>query len=199
MQNNLQYAVDLFNTISSRSRHALIRSGILALAFAATLLAWPGPTVLVMVYLFGAFVAVDGAYAIYSAAKSDVGAERSWHALRGVVGLGAGLVALLWPGITALALLYVIAVWSIVGGVVELGAMSHLALPSASRLVLGLCGVLAITFGVVMFAAPGAGAIALLTLVAATAILRGVLSIGAAMNLSAIKKDADRALSATAA
>jgi hypothetical protein len=81
-------------------------------------LSGPGVTLAVLVLLFGVYAIVDGVLALYVAVRS--GGKRVWAPLReGVVGIGAGLVTFFLPGLTALVLLFVIAAWAILTGVLE--------------------------------------------------------------------------------
>jgi uncharacterized membrane protein HdeD (DUF308 family) len=50
-----------------------------------------------------------------------------WLRLEGVAGIAAGLFAFLWPDITMLVLLYLIAAWMVVTGLLEVTAPSSCA------------------------------------------------------------------------
>ena len=89
--------------------------GVAAVFFGLAALAWPGITLHALVLLWGAFALVDGITAL-SAAISDLVVDRGWVAFWGVIGIGAGIVTFLWPSMTALALLVVIATWSLLVG-----------------------------------------------------------------------------------
>jgi uncharacterized membrane protein HdeD (DUF308 family) len=103
--------------------------------------------------------------------------------IEGLVGISIGIAVFVWPSISALALLYVIAAWAIGLGVFEIALSFSLPLSGSRSLLLGLGGVLSIAFGVIMFAKPGAGAVALLALVAAFALVSGVTKIVFAFEL----------------
>ena len=162
--------------------------GVLAIAFGVVLLAWPAPTVLAMVLTFGAFTVVNGVYALVDGIKAPPG-ERAWPVFQGVVDIAAGLVVWAWPGITALALLYVIAGWALVKGVVEIVAAFRLDLDGEARAVAGIVGLLTVAFGVIMLARPGAGALALISLIAALAICTGVAFVVAGYQLGHARKE----------
>jgi len=119
---------------------AVVLRGVLAILFG--LLAWltPGITLAALVLLFGAFAFTDGVFAIVSAIRRQ--GERPWWSLviEGMAGIAAGLVTLFWPGITALALLFVIAAWAIVTGGLEIAAAIRLRKQITGEWLLALAG-----------------------------------------------------------
>jgi uncharacterized membrane protein HdeD (DUF308 family) len=106
--------------------------------------------------------------------------------LEGVVGVGAGIVTFLWPDLTALVLLYIIAAWALLTGVLELVAAVRLRKVIQNEWWLVLSGIVSVLFGLVLIAAPGAGALAVVWLIGAYAIVFGILLVGLAMRLHAI-------------
>ena len=93
--------------------------GVAALALGMISLFWPGLTFLSLVFVFGAYAIVDGVLALMLASK-DIVQPRGWIIVRGLVSIAAGLIALLMPGITAFALLVMIAAWTVVAGISEI-------------------------------------------------------------------------------
>ncbi len=81
----------------------------------------PGVAVEVFVILFAAYMLVDGVFAIISGIKAARNGER-WGLLilEGIVDLAAGAVAVLWPAITLVALIWLVAMWAIVSGALML-------------------------------------------------------------------------------
>jgi uncharacterized membrane protein HdeD (DUF308 family) len=77
------------------------------------------------------------------------------------VNLAAGVVALAWPGPTALVLVLIVGTWAVIAGVVEIGAAFAAGEPAGARALFILGGLVSIAFGVVLFARPGVGAITL--------------------------------------
>src|SRR5262245_30785719 len=106
--------------LMARNWWMLVLRGIAAILFGLLAWTWPGVTLVVLVMLWGAYALVDGLLAIASAISGASG--RPWWtlALEGVAGVGAAVVTWLWPGLTAIVLLYVIAAWAIVTGVIEI-------------------------------------------------------------------------------
>ena len=165
----------------SRLTSGLIVRGVVAILFGIVLLLWPGVTLRTLMLVFGAYSLVDGVTALITAATSAGKGERWWLVLHGLAGVAVGVLVFFWPGLSALAALYVIGTWAIVLGTIEFAAALSGPGEGSARFTLGLHGVLGITFGVIMWWRPGAGALALITLIAAFAIVTGVMRIGVAI------------------
>ena len=124
--------------------------GLLAVVFGVMALVWPHQTLLALVLFFGAYAIIGGLVAVVVALQERSVYSRWWVVLlEGIAGIIAGLVAFVWPGHTALALLYVIAVWAIVTGIFEIAAASSAGWSVAREWTLGLAGVLSVLFGIV--------------------------------------------------
>ena len=166
------------------------RGGV-AIAFGAVLIVWPDIGLSAMTGLVGAFALVSGATAAAAAfaLPAESGRHRRWLVLDAIAGLAIGVAVLAWPDLSALALLYVIAAWVIVTGGIQLGAAILLPLDAMRSLLLGLRGIVLGAFGVVMFVEPGKGAIALLTLIAATAIVNGIFDLALARELRRVPEE----------
>lgn len=159
----------------SRNWWAVAVRGAIAILFGVLLLVWPGISLLVLVVTFGAFALVDGLFSLVAAVRAAKGHE-SWGALLlvGITGILAALVAWFWPGITALALAFIIGAWAIVTGILAIVAAVELRREIKGEFWLGLSGLLAVVFGVLVFANPAAGALAIVFMLAIFAILYGV-------------------------
>jgi uncharacterized membrane protein HdeD (DUF308 family) len=159
--------------------------GVLAIVFAFVLLVWPDIGLTAMVTVVGAFAIASGfvsgvaAYALPGAAAQ----HRIWLALNSLVGLVVGTATLVWPDLSATALLYAIAIWAIATGVIEFVTAFALPLSGTRTVLLAVSGIVLAAFGVVMFVEPGDGAIALLALVSAFALVRGTFDIALAVEL----------------
>ncbi|QJW99250.1 HdeD family acid-resistance protein [Frigoriglobus tundricola] len=158
--------------------------GALAIAFGVAVLFWPGLAWVVIVGLFAGYALLDGAFAI-AAAVTGHNHGRQWWALvlEGIVGLAAGFLTLLWPDVTELILLYLIAFWAITTGAMEIAVAVRLRRDIAGEWALGLAGVLSIVFGLMALLIPAAGALAVAWLIAAYAISFGALLLIVALRL----------------
>jgi uncharacterized membrane protein HdeD (DUF308 family) len=128
----------------------LIR-GIFGVIFGIIALVWPGITVVALVFLFGIYSIADGLITIVRAIRDrEHLSSWGWWLFTGVVSVGAGIVALVWPGITALVLLYIIAFYAIMFGIFGIvGAFKMKALPGSSWGWLLAASVLAVIFGLI--------------------------------------------------
>jgi uncharacterized membrane protein HdeD (DUF308 family) len=163
---------------------ALALRGVLAVIFGILVFAWPGISLAVLVLFFGANALIDGVLAIVAAVRGSVSGARWWGMLlQGILGIATGIITFVWPGLTALVLLYFIAAWAIVIGVFEIAAAIRLRKEIQGEWLLALRGVLAIVFGVILFANPGAGALAVVWLIGAFSIALGVLNLVLAFRL----------------
>jgi uncharacterized membrane protein HdeD (DUF308 family) len=152
---------------------ALLR-GVLAVAFGLVALLRPDLTILALAIAFGIFAIVDGvARAVDAVRNRD--RERWWVGLlMGLLGVIAGVVALLWPGITAVALTILVAAWALVTGIVEIVTAVRLRRSARGVWLLGLAGALSVVAGILLLIEPVSGAIGLAVLIGAFAIVYGV-------------------------
>jgi uncharacterized membrane protein HdeD (DUF308 family) len=169
----------------SRSWWILAVRAVAAVIFGLLALIWPQITLLALVLVFGAYALVDGVFALVAAARGRqlAGGSRGWLVLEGLLGIGAGIVALLWPGITALALLWVIAFWAVLTGVLEIIAAVRLRRVLDNEWLLVVAGALSIVFGLILMIWPGSGAIGLVWLIGIYAIAFGIVLGGLALRL----------------
>ena len=168
--------------------------GIAAILFGILALVWPGPTLAVLVLLFGAYAFVDGVTMLVALARGDVLARRhKWAtALMGALGIIASIVALVWPGMTALTLLYLVAIWAISTGFLQIVAAIEFRreIDGEGWMVLG--GILSIVFGGLLVAFPGSGLVTLVWMVGFWAELFGFSSLGVAHRLRGIDRDLNK-------
>ena len=168
----------------------LLLRGLAAIAFGVIAFFWPGITLVALTYLWGAYALVDGVVAIWAAfsASGDDAGPRWWLGLSGIVSILAGIVAFVYPGLTALVLLVVIAVWAIIIGVLQLYAAIQLRKVINNEWWLILSGLLSIAFGAVLIAWPGTGALAVIWTIAWFAVFFGCMFIGLAFELKKFKR-----------
>jgi uncharacterized membrane protein HdeD (DUF308 family) len=166
--------------------------GVLIALFGIIALVSPGIALLTLVFLFGFYAILDGVVAVVMGVRARKTAARwVWPVVQGVLSVIAGLVALVWPGVTALALLFVIAFWAIVMGVAEI-VEAFVARRAGAHawgwtLVAGIVNVL---FGLALLVWPATGILALIWLVGLFALIGGVILIGWAFRVRAIAKGA---------
>ena len=162
----------------------ILLRGIAGILFGILTFVAPAISLGALVLLFGAYSFADGVLAIISAIRNRGENERWWIVLiQGLAGVGAGLVTLLWPGITALALLAVVAAWALVIGGLEIAAAIRLRKVITGEWLLVLSGIASITLGVLLALFPGPGALALVIWIGAYAIVSGVLLVALAVRL----------------
>jgi uncharacterized membrane protein HdeD (DUF308 family) len=165
--------------------------GLLAIVFGVVAFAMPGITLLALVYLFGAYALADGIIELIAGYKMRDGDKPVWPiVVIGILGIIAGVLTFFWPGVTALVLLAFIAAWALVTGVFQIIAAIRLRKEIQHEWLLILSGVLSVLFGLAMLIFPGAGALAVIWVIAAYAIVFGVLLLILGFNL---RKYADTA------
>jgi len=179
----------------SRVWWALVLRGALSILFGVLAFIFPGGTLEALVILFGAYALVDGVTALI-AAVAHARPGQTWALLvEGLFGIGAGVVTFAYPGLTLVALLMLIAVWSIITGLLEIVAAVRLRQQIQGEWALALAGVLSTLFGVGLFVAPGAWTLAVVYLIGAYFVLFGITMIALAMQLRAWERGAGRGLS----
>jgi uncharacterized membrane protein HdeD (DUF308 family) len=166
-------AAKLSRTQVSKMRWAIGLHGLLSVVFGVVILAWPGISVYALTIVFGAFALATGLMQFFSAFQAE-GKERGWLIVNGLVGIAVGVVVFAWPDISALALLYVIGAYAVAIGILLVVASFRLPLDGRDTALMILTGLVAIVFGIVIFAKPGAGALAVLALIAAFALVTGI-------------------------
>jgi uncharacterized membrane protein HdeD (DUF308 family) len=168
----------------ARNWWALALRGVLAVVFGLIALLAPGLTLVALVILFGAYALVDGLFAVAAAVRAAEAHQRwGWLLVEGLAGILAGIITFVVPGITAVVLLYVIAFWALVTGVLELIAGVQLRGHLGREWLLLLGGVASIVFGILLIVHPLAGALAVLWLIGVYAIVFGLLVLWLAFRL----------------
>src|SRR5690606_2566406 len=115
-------------------------------------LIWPGLTLTTLILLFGTYVLVVGVFAVINGIRSYVERERWWaELLEGIIGIVVGIVTFVWPDLTALTLLTIIAVWAVITGIMEIIAAIQLRKAITGEWMMVLSGLLSIAFGVLLF------------------------------------------------
>jgi uncharacterized membrane protein HdeD (DUF308 family) len=180
-------------SIFARNWWVLALQGVTAVLFGILALVWPYQTLLALVILFGAFMLVDGVLTLAGAL-----AWRKWNqgwwavALAGVAGMIVGVLTFVWPGMTGLVLLYLIAAWAITTGILEIEAAIELRRVIEGEWLMVLSGILSVVLGVLLVAFPGAGALGLAWLIGIYALVDGLLLIALAFRLRGLQKRAEK-------
>ncbi|HJT58172.1 MAG TPA: HdeD family acid-resistance protein [Ktedonobacteraceae bacterium] len=157
----------------------MLLRGIVAIILGLIVLFDPGIALLAIIYVFGAYALIDGILSVIVAIAERRYLPRwGWLVVEGVAGIILGIIAFAWPGETALILLYVVAIWAVVTGVMEIAAAF-----TVGSWLLGLTGVLSIVFGIILFVHPGAGLLSILWLLGVYGIVFGIVLIVHAFQL----------------
>jgi len=163
---------------------ALVLRGLAAIAFGILTFVAPAISLFALVIMWGAYAIVDGVFAVVLAIRgARVAPGWGWLLAEGIVGIGAGVVTFLWPGITAIALLAVIATWAILTGLAEIVTAIRLRRQVRGEWMLAASGVLSIVFGVLLAMRPGAGALAVTWMIGGYAVVFGALLVALGFRL----------------
>ena len=170
-----------------------ILRGVVAIAFGVLAFVAPALGIAALVALFAVWALVDGVTGVVTGIRSR-GRDRSWwlSILEGLVGIVAGVFALLFPIEAAGALVFIIAAWAIITGVFQIVAAIRLREQIQGEFWLGLAGVASILYGVVLYLFPAAGALSLVWLIGSFAIALGAFLIVLGWRLRAIDELARR-------
>ena len=174
MEAMIDSAAKVSRTQVTKMRWVLGLHGLASLVFGVMILAWPGISVYALTIVFGAYTLATGLVEFGTAFTARGKEERGWLVLRGLLGVAVGVLVFAWPGISALALLYVIGAYAVALGILVVAASFRLPLDRGDSALMILTGLLAIVFGIVIFAKPGAGALAVLALIAAFGLVTGI-------------------------
>jgi uncharacterized membrane protein HdeD (DUF308 family) len=169
---------------------AVVLRGVAAVLFGLMALIWPGITVIVLVALFGAYALVDGIVGLGTAVFGGrERGRRGWLVVEGIAGVLAGIFTFAWPGVTALVLLWLIAAWALVTGVLEIVAAVRLRREMKGEWLLALSGVLSVLFGILLAVWPAAGALSVVFVIGIYAIVFGVALVGLGLRLRRLRRD----------
>ena len=173
---------------------SLIARGFLALAVGIIALAWPGVTVFALVVLFAVYAFIAAGLQAMRAFSSAKAGPVIGHLLLALVDIAAGVVALTWPGPTALVLVLIVGIWAIIAGLVEIAAAFQAGEQAGTRALFVLGGLVSVAFGVVLCARPHMGAIALALLFGLFNLIAGIWMIVQGIELRRTGKTMDSAV-----
>jgi len=162
----------------------LLLRGILSILFGVMAFAVPGWTLLSLALPYGVYALIDGVLSIWFGAGA-----RAWPlVLFGLLGVAAGIFTLSTPWATAVALLYLIGAWAVVRGIFEIITAVRLRHEITNEWSLIFAGVVSVVVGLIFLARPGAGALALVWVIAAWAIVAGLLLIKLALRVRSLSE-----------
>lgn len=183
--------------VIARNWWAIALRGVIAILFGLAAFFWPGLTLFALVFLFGAYALIDGILSLIAAFRAAEHHTRWWPLLIvGLAGIAAGLLTFFYPGVTAIALLYIIAAWAIITGIFQIIAAFQLRREIANEWLLGLSGLAAVIFGILAMVMPRARALAIVWLIGIYAIIFGLLQLGLAYRLHNLESSLTRRLEA---
>jgi uncharacterized membrane protein HdeD (DUF308 family) len=163
--------------------------GVAVILFGILAFAWPELTLLTLVLLFGAYVLIDGILGIVSGIASRRIRERWWvMILGGIASIIVGVLTFLWPGITALVLLYIIAAWALITGIFEIVFAIQIRRLISHEWLMILAGILSILFSLLLVFLPGPGALSLIWLIGTYALIFGIALVVFSLRLRSIGK-----------
>lgn len=168
----------------TRNWWVVVLRGVVAILYGLTALLLPLATLQILVLFFGAYAIVDGIIAIIAAVTNRAGHDRWWLLLlEGLLGIGAGVIVLLRPGLATLVLLAVIGAWAMVTGILEIIAAIQLRKEIHGEWLLALGGLASIVFGVLVWLFPTAGAVTIAWLIGWYALIYGGSLVGLGLRL----------------
>jgi uncharacterized membrane protein HdeD (DUF308 family) len=187
-QLHLKGGSEVMLLVYSRNWWTLAIRGVAAIIFGLFAFVWPGITLLVLVFLFGAYAFVDGVFAIVAGIRAREH-QRWWLLLiEGILSVIAGIMAFAVPGITAIALLVLIATWAIVTGILEVIAAIQMRKYITNEWLLALGAIASVVFGVLLLLRPAIGALAVLWLIGAYAIFFGIMLLALGFRLRSLER-----------
>jgi uncharacterized membrane protein HdeD (DUF308 family) len=181
MDTMLKQAEQTVETEVKRLRWALGLNGALSIALGVVIIIWPSISLYSLVIVFGAYALATGIVGLVAAIGGPAEAGRGWLVLSSLAGIAVGVTVFLWTDMSALALLYVIGAYAVTLGIIAVGGAFWLPLDTGDSVLLSLTGIVSILFGIVMFAKPGDGALVLLALIAAYALVVGLAEVTVAI------------------
>ncbi|MBM9466513.1 HdeD family acid-resistance protein [Nakamurella leprariae] len=194
---------DISSQVTATARQfwwLLLVRGIFAVIFGIMAVAWPGITALALAFVFGIYAIMDGVASIVLGFQERKAGEK-WGAtiVLGVLSIVAGIIALVWPVITALALLYVVAFWAIIAGVMSIAGAFGLRKAGIGHWGWTLVfGILSVVFGLVLLIGnPVSGILGLIWAIGIFVIVEGIALIAGSFAVRSLGKSGSGAAADT--
>jgi uncharacterized membrane protein HdeD (DUF308 family) len=173
----------MLDTICKRWWVLLLRA-IAAIVAGICAMAWPGITLLALVFVFAAFSIIEGIFGVILGIRGEADGTVWWTMVAlGVLAIASGVVAFAWPGLTLLVLVTIVAASAFVRGAFEIYAAIRLRHEIDDEWILGLSGLLSIIFGGLIMFRPGAGLVAIALLIGAYMLAVGILGVALSLRL----------------
>lgn len=173
--------------IMSQHWRSLALRGAIAILFGLAAFVWPLATALAFVILLATFAFVEGIFALVGAfGWGRAGRQRLTLVVMGLLGLAVGAASILWPGITALTIVLIVAYWAIITGVLQIFVAVEIRTLIDNEWLLVLSGLISIVFGILLIWRPGAGIITLTWLFGIYAIVYGIIMLGLGFRLKSL-------------
>jgi uncharacterized membrane protein HdeD (DUF308 family) len=178
----------MFN-LMTQNWWAIALRGLVAVLFGIAAFMWPGITLSVLAPLFGAYALINGVFAMIEAFRRDVSRER-WRPLlfEGVISIVIGAMILIWPRLTAMGLLFLIAFWAIMTGVFEIITAVRLRHEIRGEWMMALIAILSMAFGLLLLAFRAPGAFSVILMIRAFVFAIGALMIALAFKLRSLRR-----------
>jgi len=146
MESSVDRVDRMADTQLTKVRWALGLNGALSIALGAVILIWPGISLEALVIVFGVYALATGAVSFFSAFTSGAAGERGWLIVSGLLGIAVGILVLVWPSISALALLYVIGAYAIALGIIAIGGAFWLPIDGGDTALMILGGLVSLRY-----------------------------------------------------
>ena len=179
-----------------RNWWVLALRGLIAVLLGLCAFVWPAVALAVLVVLFGAFTLIHGLFTVWLAVGERRQSQRWWLLLiEGLVSIAVGVITFVWPTLTIVVLLYLIAIWACITGLLEIVTALWRWRTLKQEWPLLLVGAISLLLGLILLFRPAVGALALLWLFGAYAIIYGVLLLVFALrlrNLIEVRQEAEQ-------
>ena len=181
----------IMKSLSKRTWGELFFGGVIALLFGIIASVWPGRTLMTIMVFFGVFIAVEGIITVAISIMRRAIYERWWLAMiGGIIGILIGVLTIAHPFGTTLFLLYMIAVWALITGIISIITAIRLRKQISNEWYLILSGAVAVIFSFFIFAWPKAAAMTIMWIISVFAILFGILLLVLALRIRKVAKEA---------
>lgn len=171
---NADFNLDPASAMLAKNWWLFLLRGLFGITFGLLAFLFPGPTMLSLVLLFSAYMLVDGVAGIISAVRA-MRRKDEWGLLiiEGLLNIAVGVAAFIWPGLTVLAFVFMVAAWAIISGALMMTAGFRLKLDHG-RWWMVLGGLFSLLYGALLVAMPLIGAVVLTWWMGAYAMAFGV-------------------------